>query len=85
MGEFTDNTIASLLFAEKLSFLAHLSIGQRGRRFTNIILGISGLLGYAAGFGRLTRLVGGTAVSIIALAAGLSTTAAIMLTRTAYS
>jgi hypothetical protein len=46
------------------------------------MLAVSALLGYAAGFSGLTNLVGKTWVGLIALAAGLSTAAVILLLTT---
>lgn len=78
--------LASLLFSEKANQLAHARIGARGRRGTNGLLVLSAVLGYFAGFSGLVNLVGKTWVSLIALAAGISTTGVILaLTTLKYS
>jgi hypothetical protein len=58
--------------------LAHAAVGHRGRWVTNSLLVLSAALGYIAGFNGLAGLVSKVWISVIALAAGLSTTLAIL-------
>lgn len=70
--------VASLLLAAKANALGHASMAVRERWLTNGFLILSAVLGYVAGFNGLADLVSKTWVSVIALAAGLSTTIVIL-------
>jgi hypothetical protein len=73
---------ASLLLSEKANQLGHASIGVRGRSWTNGFLVLSALLACVAGSTGLADLISKTWVSVIALAASLSTTVVILLLTT---
>jgi len=70
--------VASLLLSEDANHLAHASVGVRRRFWTNAFLGFSALLGCVAGSTGLADLLSKTWVSVIALAATLSTTIVIL-------
>lgn len=70
--------LASLVLSEKANQLGHDSIGTWGRRLTSALLILSAILGYLAGVTGLTGLVGKTAVAVLGIAAGVTTTSAIL-------
>jgi hypothetical protein len=74
--------LGSLLISEKANQLGHNAKGNQGRRWTNILLGFSALLGVFAGSTGLADLVSKMWVSIIALAATATTAAVIFLLTT---
>jgi len=82
MSLFTDKQAASLLLSAKANAIGHTRVGRSGRALTNVVLGASALLSYIASYSGLNSLVSKGWVSIFALAAGLSTTAAIFLLTT---
>jgi hypothetical protein len=70
--------LASLLLSAKANQLGHDSIGTLGRRLTQGLLILSAILGYLAGVTGLTDLVGKTTVAVLGIAAGVTTTSAIL-------
>lgn len=70
--------LANLLLSAKANQLGHDSIGTLGRRLTQGLLILSAILGYLAGVAGLTDLVGKTAVAVLGIAAGVTTTSAIL-------
>ena len=73
---------ASLLLSEKANQIAHNSIGVFGRRWTTRFLALSITLGCIAGSTGLADLISKTWVSVIAIAASLSTALVILLLTT---
>jgi hypothetical protein len=70
--------VASLLSAAKANALGHGSIAVRDRRLITALLVLSTVLGLAAGSTGLTDLLSKKWISVIALAAGISTALVIL-------
>src|ERR1700757_3402991 len=65
--------VASLLYVAKANALGHGSIAVRDRRLITALLMLSTVLGLSAGSTGLTDLLSKKWISVIALAAGIST------------
>lgn len=77
-----DTEKVSLLWSAKTNALGHNYLGARGRRWSTTFMYVSGILGYVAGFSGLAGLISTRWVSVIALAAGVSTTVLVLLLTT---